>query len=369
MLFLAALAAALITAAPGHGTTAPRADPASRCAPPSLGFGDGEGRNDARMPPTTGALRVAMLFVDFADSPGAAGPESIYEASVPAVSDWVRGVSYGRLQLSVVPVLRWLRLPRTLAEYQQDRYEGAVQAAIAAADPTFDFSSIDALYLVPALDALASTIVDHDPLRIDGAEIRAWSWVATGSLERLGPRVLIHETGHVLGLPDLYRSGLSSSQHVWDVMTSGPWTGLLSWHRWKLGWLEAGEIVCLTRRGSVQATIEPVERPGGAKAIVVRTGAAAVVAEVRRPLAEDARLCAKGVLFYRVDFALGAPGAVGGTVVPIRLRPAHTGSSARCGPAWRAAFVSGGRASAWGVQLRVVRAEPDGSYTVRLTRR
>jgi M6 family metalloprotease-like protein len=364
------LVAALAATAHARGdVAAPSAEPGSRCSPPSLGFGDGEGLNDATMPPTTGELRVAMLFVDFADSPGSSAPESIYQASAPAVAEWATRVSYGRLRVNIVPWLHWLRLPRTLAEYERERFEGAVEAAVAAADPSFDFSSFHALYLVPSMDALASTIVDHEPLRIDGTDLRAWSWVASGSLGRLGPRVLIHETGHVLGLPDLYRSGRLESRHVWDVMTSGPGTGLFGWHRWKLGWLDPGQIVCLTTRGSVRARLGPLERPGGTKAIVVRTGRAAVVAEVRQRLAEDSRLCAKGVLFYRVDFVSGAPGAEGGSVVPIRLRPARNGSSTRCGQAWRAAFDTASRATAWGIRLVLVRRHPDGSYTVRLTRR
>jgi hypothetical protein len=347
------------------------AEPRGPCAPPALGFGDGEGLNDPRMPPTTGELRVTMLFVDFADSPGTVLPESIYRASVPAVSDWLRGVSYGRLQLVVVPVLRWLRLPRTLAEYRRDNFVGAVEAAVAGAD----VGPVDALYLVPSMDALASTIVDHDPLRVAEGEIHAWSWVATGSLERLGPRVFMHETGHVLGLPDLYRSGLTSTQHVWDVMTSGPASGLFAWHRWKLGWLDTDELICLTGRGTVQARLQPIETSGGTKAIVVRTAKAAVVAEVRQPLAEDAHLCAGGVLFYRVDFTAGAPGRPGGTANPIRLQPARADGSRspRCGHGWRAALRLGrgeqSRAVAWGVQLRLIRAHPDGSFTVRVTRR
>ncbi len=145
----------------------------------------------------------------------------------------------------------------------------------------------------------------------------------------------------------------------------------VAWHRWKLGWLDRDQVVCLTRRGSVQARLQPVESRGGTKAIVVRLARAVVVAEVRQRIAEDRRLCAKGVLFYRVDFA-GAPGPEGGSVNPVRLLQARAGSSQRCGSSWRAAFDLGSghvsRARAWGVALRVVRAHADGSYTVRLTR-
>jgi M6 family metalloprotease-like protein len=99
----------------------------------------------------------------------------------------------------------------------------------------FDFASFDALYLVAAMPSLASTVIDDVPLRLDGEGIHSWAWLATGSLQRL-PFVAVHETGHLLGLPDLYNERVPSSQHNWDVMTAAPsGGGMFAWHRWKLG--------------------------------------------------------------------------------------------------------------------------------------
>jgi M6 family metalloprotease-like protein len=327
------------------------------------------------MPPTRGVLHMAMLFVDFSDSSANVTPQSIYDMHVPPLTEYYRTVSYGRLQVDVVPLLRWLRLPRTLSEYQEDRFVGAVESAVAAADASFDFSSVGGLYLVAAMPSLASTIVDDVPLRVDGAAIHAWAWLATGSLERL-PRVAIHETGHVLGLPDLYRESIPSSQHGWDVMTAAPsGGGLFAWHRWKLGWIEPAQIVCLTRRGSVQVTLAPVERSGGRKALFSRVGRTVVAVEVRRQMAEDASICKSGVLFYRVDFDAGAPENVGARRRPVQLQPARKDDPRRwnrCGREWRAPYALGrgevGRASAWGHRLQLLKRLPDGSYRVRVTR-
>jgi M6 family metalloprotease-like protein len=311
----------------------------SECDAPALGFGAGEGRNSADMPPTVGALRIAMLFVDFSDSPGPADPQAIYEAEVPRLIDWYRTVSYDRLHSEVVSHPHWLRLPRTLADYAGNGYDGAIQAAVAAADPVFDFSSIDALYLVPSMPALASTVIDDVPIRVDGATIHSWAWLATGSLQRL-PFVAIHETGHLLGLPDLYSNRSPSSLHGWDVMTAAPaGGGMFAWHRWKLGWLDAGQIVCVTRKGAVEAPLAPIERAGGRKAIFSRVGRAIVAIEVRQRLAEDASLCRSGVLVYRVDLVAGAPENAGSRRIPIQLRPAQRDDIRqwdRCGRQWRA---------------------------------
>ena len=373
IVFLALLTATAVKATPTQPHVAPA--PPSACAPPALGFGAGEGRNDVDMPPTVGDLRIAMLFVDFSDSPAGVAPQRVYDAHVPRVLDWYRTVSYGRLRIAVQPFPRWIRLPRTLEEYQRERFEGAIQAALAAADPEFDFGSFNALYVIASMPSLASTIIDDVPLRVDGTAIHSWAWLATGSLERL-PLVLIHETGHLLGLPDLYIDGSTSSQHVWDVMTAAKTGGMFAWHRWKLGWLDDDQITCLTRRGTIETTLTPVEQPGGKKVLISRVGKAVLVVEARRTVAEDASLCRAGVLFYRVDFAAGAPENAGLPGTPIQLRPARRDDGrqrARCGSEWRAPFRLGvgqvSRATAWRHQLTVVRALRDGAYRVRLTRR
>jgi M6 family metalloprotease-like protein len=370
---IATLAAVLALAlgAPVVASSSPDGPSAqSPCAVPDLGFGAGEGKNAAGMPPTSGTLRIGMLFLDFADSPGPTEPEALYAAQVPRLVDFYRTVSYGALQLDVKPLARWLRLPRTLAQYQQMNFEGAVEDAVAGADPTFDFSSVDALYLVVAMPSLASTVIDEDPIRADGAAIHSWAWLATGSLSRL-PFVAIHETGHILGLPDLYNERVPSSQHTWDVMTAAPTGGgLLAWHRLKLGWIAPHEIRCRAGRGTTDVTLTPVERAGGVKAVISRVGRRAVVVEARGAVAEDARLCRTGVLVYRVDFVTGAPENVGARRRPIELHRASTDDSRRwaeCGRDWRASLLSG-TTTAWNHRIRVLKRLRDGSYRVRVTR-
>lgn len=347
---------------------------ASPCAPPQLGFGIGEGANTAAMPPSLGELRIAMLFVDFADAPATALPAALVDAYVPPVVDWYREASYGKLRVVVEPLRRWLRMPRLLREYEDAHFTGAIEDVLTAADSHYDFGGVDALYLMTSMEAgtLASAVIDHEPRRIDGAEILAWAWFAPGRPEAARPEVLIHETGHLLGLPDLYdvrRPGLG--HHHWDIMTGTGGAGLLAWHRWKLGWLSANDILCVGRRRSLTASLAPLARPGGRKAIIYRTRRAAVVVEVRARTAIDASLCKAGVLVYRVDFTRGAPESFGRLGVPIKLWPARRGNSERCGNDWRAPLVLGrgeiARTTAFGVQIRLLARLPDGTYRVRVT--
>jgi len=167
-----------------------------------------------------------------------------------------------------------------------------------------------------------------------------------------------------------------STQHYWDVMTASSSGGLFGWHRWKLGWLDRSQVVCLGRRSTVTVTLAPIERAGGKKVIVSRVGQAVVVVEVRRASAEDALLCASGILAYRVDFFAGSPLNAGSRRVPIELHPARRADPRRwdrCGPEWRAPLALGraqvSRATAWKHEIRLLKRSPDGSYRVRVSRK
>ena len=158
---------------------------------------------------------IALLAVAFVVCPWLAvrkarregiNPQVIYDSYVPRVVDWYKTASYGRLALQVTPLRRWLSLPHSASYY---RGTGNLTAdAIDAADPVFDFSGTDALYLVLAGDAgLGDGMVQLLPYTADGASIRAPAWLPTdGPAEGTIPFVT-HETGHILGLPDLYVGG------------------------------------------------------------------------------------------------------------------------------------------------------------------
>jgi len=240
------VAAVLACAASAARVSALAAEGApSRCRPAPTVPGVTEGKSlPGTVAPSIGTLRAVLLLVHASDAPpdeSIAAPESLIDAA----SAWFRAVSYGRLDFRVKTVPRWLPLPARSTDYVADagRY---LADAVAAADPFVDFSQVDVIYLAPSSRTpvtAISAILNGFGVRADGEEIRLWVPFAAGFADTGDAATLLHETGHLLGLPDLYLARSPSTFHRWDLMAARWPSELLAWHRWKLGWLDAGQIV------------------------------------------------------------------------------------------------------------------------------
>jgi M6 family metalloprotease-like protein len=339
------------------------------------------GATEGRSQPGTvarsvGTLRAALLLVHAADvQPDAS--VSPPQKMIDAADAWFRAVSYGRLRFEVETPPRWLRLPLSAVEYSTHpaRY---LADAIAAADPYVDFSRIDVVYLAPATGTQVATpvsaILNSLGVRADGREIGFWMPADPGFATTEAPGLLLHETGHLLGLPDLYVAGVTKSFHRWDLMAgSGRWpTEFLAWHRWKLGWIRAEEIVCITRRTRRVVTLAPLERPGGTKAVFIHRGTHVVALEVRGPTGYDAWVCSPGVLAYDVDQTPFKRGPV----QIYAVGPDSATNQRGCDtPKWNAPLDIGRnetrslRLTSWRVRIELLAKLRDGSYRVRVTTR
>ena len=345
--------------------------PAGPCAPSAAVPGATEG---ASLPGTvarsTGELRAAQLLVDFADAPARYSVAEHGSVFGPA-DEWFRTVSYSRLSLTVTSTRNWLRLPLRSSEYQSAP-ERLLAHAVAAADDEIDFSKVDIVYVVPTEGAdynATSAVLNGFGVQADGVPIRFWiPWSNGFGRNTEYPGGLIHETGHLLGLPDLYQARRFRTFHFWDVMTDRWPSELLAWHRWKLGWLDTQQVACVSRAGARTVTLTPVERPGGMKAVIVPRGNHAIVAEVRQRIGYDTGRCDTGVLVYDVDMTPFKRG-------PLTIHPARSERERpACGPYWRAPFDVGRgevrtfRLQSWGLRLDVLSRAADGSYRVRVAR-
>lgn len=301
----------------------------------------------------TGALDAVMVFLSFPDSTPRTTPAQLTADHFPATSRFYEQASYGRFTLRPHPLGHWLRMPRPSTAYAMRRDWSAedraayLRDAFAVADKEVDFSRYPVVYLVadpdaPGVDSDATKVVNLDtPVHVDGTDVqRVVTVFEHHPPDRL---VLAHETGHVFDLPDLYHRPVDGKgdwdTYVgdWDLMGSqfGLAPDLFGWHKWRLGWLDPRQVVCVRGATPTRLTLEPlaagpgVAVPGaggapafglghGVKLAVVRTGEDSALAfEARGAAGNDRLSCRQGILVYRVRG--GAPSGEG----PVQVVDAH----------------------------------------------
>lgn len=261
-----------------------------------------------------GEVRAVMLFARFPDSTGEETPEELYDLLVPGAVEYFARTSYGRLSLQVTAVPRWIPMDARSdsGDYDCSRFETHrryIEEAVRTSDADVDFSPYDVIYVVAARSPGTpnSPTLDADPgdgVRADGVEFgHAVTFGNDIRNDHWGWRVLVHEMGHVFGLPDLYGYAPASVHEYvggWDPM--GLLTNAshyLAWHKAKLGWLDEDQIVVVRPDESVTRLVTPIERVGGTKLLVLPIGEdEAYAAEVRTR--ETTESDAVGVLLYRV---------------------------------------------------------------------
>jgi M6 family metalloprotease-like protein len=382
-----------------NGAPEGAADPAPASCSPTLFSAPytemNEGTTNSVLPlRPDGQIRAVMLFVDFPGLHASESMSALYDRMVPAARKWFTEVSYDRVRLDVAPIWRWHRMPQQIGAYHLAdgiswrEHEEYISDAVKAADSQVDFSHYDVVYVVapkgsgversPAFQAYAGSGIEAD-----GNELR---WGATffedtrSSAEYAG-NVLIHETGHIIGLPDLYDVPNPDPTYWplfrfaggWDMMSwNDPGTHFLAWNKWKLGWLDSSQLTCLDGPGELTTTITPLARQGGLKAVVLPMGpSSAYVVEARRKIGEDSGLCDTGVLVYSVDSTIRSGYG------PVRVRAAQRDTSStlvnQCGPLYNAPFdKADGEVATFedanaGFSVRVLSSGTSG-YRVQVTR-
>ena len=320
----------------------------------------------------SGPVRVAALFMDFPDAPASHSTRQEAALGLPFMEEYAESASYGRLDVQITPLHRWLRAQHGHAHYAT----GGIDAEAARlADPEFDFSEFDVVMTVmPSTHFSGGAAFGF--VRTEEGTIRLTTRINFLPLPE--PRqpyewgtVAAHEFLHVFGLVDLYpsdgdvhRQPAAPSGEAWMEARFGVMTlrgyflarerdsrvaevwhfpgGLsfteygrtldareaLAWSRWQLGWLDDGQVQCVTEPQATVA-LSPVADPGDgiAMAAIPLTAHEAIVVESRRKIDHDLGvdyvddgvrvelpgLATEGVLVYTVDASLPAG------LLPIKL--------------------------------------------------
>ncbi|MFI9645963.1 M6 family metalloprotease domain-containing protein [Streptomyces sp. NPDC052040] len=224
----------------------------------------------------THPLDAVLIFLSFPDSLPTTTPPELTSDYFPATSRFFDRASYGRFTVRPHPLDHWIQMPHPSVSYavqrdwDADHRSAYLRDALAVSDKEVDFSRYDVVYFVadpdaPGIDSDATKVVNLEtPLQADGTDVRRVVTV----FEKHPPDhlVLAHETGHVFDLPDLYHRPVDGKgdwdTYVgdWDLMGSqfGLAPDLFAWHKWKLGWLDDRQVVCVRGRGSRRLTLEPL---------------------------------------------------------------------------------------------------------------
>ncbi|MFC5722025.1 M6 family metalloprotease domain-containing protein [Streptomyces gamaensis] len=384
----------------GEATGSPATDgrrPSGPCALASVTPGVSEAAHTpAGYARSTGTVRAITFLVDFPDAPARSTPQERYGEFFPAVADFYRTSSYGRLDYRSTPVLRWIRMSRPYAAYRIERgtpfdasrddgYHALSKEILAAVDGTVDLRRYDLVNVLlapeagpPATEDVRSVTFAGAPTGLaaaDGTPFKNVSFIWSRQTGDSPFRVLNHENAHSFGLPDLYfTGGVRQKTPVghWDLMDEdwGPSNDFLAWHKWKLGWLAPGQVHCLNAPGRRELTLTPTSVPDGTKLAVVPLSATrAVTVEARAPGPLDHVVCRPGVLVSTVatDVASGA-----GPVRTLDATPGshgcHTSDPNLNAGLSDAPYVAGERCAVAGVTVEVLGTDAAGRWRVAVTR-
>ena len=276
--------------------------------------------------PSLGDVKTIVLFADFADVPGKGTPEVFFSKFSPDAENFYSTVSYGRMNWILEPHLVWLRLSHDSAYYGEAirSYDGHlefIQEAVRLADPDVDFSSADSVVVMVPPQATAiefGPALGANPGQGYSADGKVFSNGVTSGADfpNWGFIWLNHESGHTMGLPDLY-SYDSNGVDYDDIhrfvggfssmgFTGGDAFEYFAFERWQLGWLDDNQIICQLDADQT-TTLSAIETAGGVKTVIVPLGPNRIlVIESRRALGYDEKISKEGALVYVVDTTIAS---------------------------------------------------------------
>ena len=272
-------------------------------------------------------LSALFLCVDFPNRRAEASPHPdphwMYDLLAGDGLRLYEAMSFGRLRMKVELLDRWVTMPKNDADYGMERviswetHRAYIKDAFDAAGDV-DFGAYDIVYIAAA----EGSAVPYSPtMAAKSWPVRAKNGTGCGLVVTFGAdmffrrgKLFCHETGHLLGLPDLYLYDVPEGVRdcfahcgPFDLMglIEGSAPDYLGYHKWRLGWIDDEQVREFGPGESGEVTLSPVETPGGIKLVNLPLDSEnGYIAEYRAPVGMDAELGRDGVILYRISAAI-----------------------------------------------------------------
>ena len=288
--------------------------------------------------PFSGSIKAIIIPVDFSNYQGKAEEILSYSKNFThETNEYFKTVSYGKVGFKFTVLPEYIRMSKKAEDYEigtwgRGNYEVYYKEALSNASSKFDLNGYDVAYVIAAPQTARASInpgpAFNLPVQIGNTQIPKGS--ATGGMDPgVTPwRWMVHETGHLFGLVDLYnvegaRTGLSDSDtHQpfgwWDIMSMNWQTFALelnAWFRIQTTWLAEEDVYCFDSLGnkSIELDIKSLSSKTGKRALVIRVGQEKVIVAEFRTVTKydplDNLASNSGVLIYEVNGAIPAAAA------------------------------------------------------------
>lgn len=252
---------------------------------------------------------VIVILAELSDVPYSKTRSQINSTVFTDMRSYYEEVSYDKMTITG-NTTDWVHLSNTTIQYGSDDYSWwLVRDVVKNVDTYVNFADYDKVVVVHSGNDQASS---HSPNDIWSA---TWSgiWLQTNDgvviqeasivAESDPAGIFAHEFGHLLGLPDLYKSSPDTYVGPWDLMATGAWlpSQMTSWSRIALGWISANST--LVGRMLI-GILDPLEIQGTnftAIKIPITTKTYYLVEDRQRDFPYDVNLPSNGTLILYCD--------------------------------------------------------------------
>ena len=287
-----------------------------------LDHGLGFPRPENRLP-NKGTLNFKVLFAKSSGSTVAneKSAEDLYKKLKPEiVSSFYNQVSNGSVKnIQFEPYYSWIEYDKleSLQDAAGDEIKRVesewrtfVSKTLETADSQIDFTKSDGVIIIldPNSSYLRIAYALADEHIVDGKKIS--NVVMLGrAFVRVGrpPYLVVHELGHLFGLPDLYSyQDSTDTADYFSVMNmaASEGVGYFGWERYILGWLDDPQMIC-HKAGEVVGNLIPLTKKNGLKMIAVPISSSQVlVVENRAKEGIDKMIPNPGIIAYIVDSSI-----------------------------------------------------------------